>query len=179
MPSLSIQEGSTISIDGNTTTVGGNIWLDRQTVTGKSDPNHPKPLYIGNWLAVNMNDGTIYSFSFFWKPQQVQWIVGSELDPPVPPVGKIGIEYPALKTWNGSSPVQGVHVLEATEFDLNILKPKDPQASPHWKSKTSGNTYCTAWQLRIRDKVYTMSVLLSDSEVKAGMSCNSLRTIPH
>lgn len=126
MPSLSIQEGSTISIDGNTTTVGGNIWLDRQTVTGKSDPNHPKPLYIGNWLAVNMNDGTVYGFSFFWSRQLVQWIVGSELDPPVPPVGKIGIEYPALKTWNGSSPVQGAHVLEATEFDLNILKPKDP-----------------------------------------------------
>ena len=172
MPSLSIQQGSTISIDEKTTILSsGSIWLDRQTLTKKLDPNQMqlRPLYTGNWLAVNMNDGTVYNFSFFWKPQRNQWIVGSELDPPVPPVNKIGIEYPALKTWNGSSPVQGAHILESTEFDLNILKPKDPQESPHWKSNTSGNTYCTAWQLRIRGKDYTMSVLLPDSEVKAGM----------
>lgn len=117
-----------------------------------------------------MNDGTVYSFTFFWSPQRIQWRVGTELNPPVPPVNQIGIEYPALKTWNGSTPVQGVNALEASEFNLNILKPNDPPASPHWQSSSSGNTYCTAWQLQIRDKVYTMSVLVSDSEVTAGTS---------
>ena len=127
-----------------------------------------KPVYLGNWLAITMNDQTSYTISFYWPKKEekgTQWIVGTEVG--CPPTSKTALEYPALLNWDGSSPVQGINVLENQEFDLNILTPSDPENSPHWKSATNekGNTYCTAWHLKLKDRVYKMVALVPGSEV--------------
>ena len=178
MPSLTIKYGGgTITMNGETATLaGGNLWLDRQTIGGPSGQGFAtsllprsvksKPLYTGNWLAVNMNDTTVYNLVFFWPPQPEQWKVGSELHPPVNPIYKIGIEYPPCP--QSHPPVNGVNVLGQDDFDLNILKPHDTSQSPHWKSPMSNNTYCSAWQLKIKDKVYTMTAWVRGSEVDLG-----------
>lgn len=184
MPSLSILKGA-ITLDGVTTQLGGgNLWLDRQSVN-RTIPDEPslcgqdtsqrmeamlaahtsKPLYTGDWLAVVMNDKTVYSFFFFWPVKKDQWIVGSELDHPVNPTSKTGLEYPSLSNWDLRSPIQGVIVLDSCEFDLNILDPGNPSESPHWTSQVSKHTYCSAWKLKIRDKVYTMTAFVPGSEV--------------
>lgn len=180
-PCLTIQEGSSITTKGEDPCdlVAGNLWLDRQTIGGSiGDSFHEfakssfsgdlEPLYTGNWLAVHMNDKTIYNIVFKWPEKSKQWIVGTKVEPPVYPTKKIGLEYPPLSTWDEESPVQGLNVLKSTEFDLNILQPDDPSKSPHWTSPTSGNTYCSAWLLRIREKVYTITVLVPNSEVFLG-----------
>ena len=132
-------------------------------------------LYTGNWLGVVMDDKTVYVLVFHWPkklklPQwpkkQHQWIVGSELHPPVDPTSKMGLEYPSLPTWDFQSPVQGVNVLDSSEFDLNIKDPQHPSKSPSWTSHTSQQTYCSAWRLRIRNQVYHMTALVPESEVK-------------
>ncbi len=88
------------------------------------------------------------------------------------PIGKIGLEYPSLYGWDSSTspPIVGVNVLDSSEFDLNILHPSDPALSPHWQSKipASGQTYCSAWKLKIRDTTYILSVLVPGSEVFLG-----------
>lgn len=136
MPAMTIQEGSTITINGQTTQLAkGNIWLDRQSV---NKVNLIKPLYIGDWLAITMNDGTCYTVQFVWPKKEdkgTQWIVGTEVG--YRPTAQTALEYPSLQNWDGKSPIQGVHVLEKEEFDLNILTPSDPENSPHWKSATS------------------------------------------
>ncbi len=184
MPFLAIMEGS-IQLDGVTTQLGGgNLWLDRQTTTISTIGDQQSlsqeqmmaialttrvgsPLYIGDWLAIVMNDGTVYQVTFFWpkaeKPGQ-QWKVGSELVPPVNPTHKSALEFPTMSTWDQKSPVQGIKVLGQLKFDLNILNPKDPSQSPHWKSPSTGHTYCTAWHLEIRDKVYKMEAFIPRSE---------------
>ena len=133
MPSLTIERG-TIMMDGVTTELGGgNLWLDRQSYSPPSLPSGTEALlgasagrlssqlYVGNWLGVVMNDH-VYVLVFFWpQKQHDQWIVGSELQPPVDPIGKMGLEYPPVSNWDGQSPVQGVNVLDDSEFDLNIF----------------------------------------------------------
>ena len=124
-----------------------------------------KPLYIGVWLAITMNDETSYTIQFVWPKREeegTQWIIGTDVG--YPATAQTGLEYPALKEWDGESPVQGVHVLEKSEFNLNILIPSDPENSPHWKS-TNGNTYCTAWHLSLKGKVYKMVSLVPGCEV--------------
>ena len=166
MPAMAIQEGSSLTMNGKTTQLAqGNIWLERQSVKMF---NVFKPLYLGNWLAITMNDQTSYTISFYWQKKEekgTQWIVGTDVG--CPPTSKTALEYPALQNWDGSSPVQGVNVLENQEFDLNILTPSDPENSPHWKSTTNekGNTYCTAWHLKLKDKMYKMVALVRGSEV--------------
>ena len=180
MPSIEIM-GGTITHDGVTTELGGgNLWLDRQTIipppsshVHSSKEQHMAAmlgassgqLYTGNWLAIIMNDKTVYSLAFFWPKKRNQWIVGSELDPPVNPVYKVGLKYPPLPNWDLKSPVQGVNVLDSSEYDLNILLPHDPNESPHWTSPTSGQTYCSAWKLRIGENVYNMTAFVPESEV--------------
>lgn len=178
MPSLVIEEGSSITMKGETVSLSkGRLWLDRQTLRksrffGKdfsaSQPDQSEPdnksLYIGNWLAVTI-DQTQYMIAFFWDQQTPQWKVGRKLDPPVNPNCTIGLEYLPLTAWDGKSPFQGINVLKSDEFDLNILNPDDPDNSPHWVSPTSHNTYCSAWQLRIREKVYIVRVLIPSSEI--------------
>lgn len=165
MPAMTILEGSTITMEGETTQLAkGNIWLDRQSI---HMPNIFKPLYIGNWLAITMNDQTSYTIQFVWPKKEekgTQWIVGTGTG--YPPVAQTGLEYPALLHWDGTTPVQGVHVLEKNEFDLKILDPSDPENSPHWKSTNeNGNTYCTAWYLSLKGKVYKMVVIVPGCEV--------------
>ena len=167
MPAMTILEGS-ISIAGETSQLAtGNIWLDRQCLKMKLI-NFFKPLYIGVWLAITMNDKTSYTIQFIWPKIEetgMQWIVGTDVGKP--PTMQTALEYPALLDWDGTSPVQGVHVLGKEEFDLNILNPKDPQNSPHWKNlKTDkGNTYCTAWNFKLKGKFYKMDCLVPSCEV--------------
>ncbi len=102
-----------------------------------------------------------------WKKPGQQWKVGSELDPPVLPTYKSALEFPpGMMTWDQTSPIQGVNVLALYDFDLNILKPKVPENSPHWKSPSTAtdHTYCTAWHLRIRNKVYELRAFIPESE---------------
>ena len=64
MPAMTILKGSTITMKGKMTQLTkGNIWLDRQSVKMF---NVFKPLYIGNWLAITMKDGTSYTIQFIW-----------------------------------------------------------------------------------------------------------------
>lgn len=195
MPSLTINSGA-ITMHGVKTEIGGgNLWLDRQTIgkSGLGSPyspralsykslreqlmqsslaahagSSPSELYVGNWLAVVMNDQRVYMLVFFWPTKKNQWIVGSELHPPVPPSRKLGLEYPPLPNGDQLSPVQGVNVLDSTEFDLNLLDPSDPEHSPHWTSQKSQQTYCSAWRLRIRNDVHTMKAWVPGSEVQCG-----------
>lgn len=179
MPSLTIEEGSTITLDGVKTELGGgSLWLDRQTLSRPLSSSDAKAslvasagrlssqLYTGNWLGVVMEDKTVYVLVFYWPQKKDQWIVGSELQPPVNPTGKMGLEYPLPSNWDKQSPVQGVNLLNSSDFDLNILHPQHPTESPHWKSPHSHQTYCTAWRLKIRDQVYTMTAIVAGSEVK-------------
>ena len=163
MPAMIILKGSTITMNGETTQLAkGNIWLDRQSVKLF---NIFKPLYIGSWLAITMNDRTSYTIQFVWPKREkigTQWIVGTDVG--YHPTAQTALEYPSLQNWEGSLPIQGVNVLKKEEFDLNILNPSDPENSPHWKSK-KGNTYCTAWHLKLKDKVYKMVALVPDCEV--------------
>ena len=194
MPRLSIMEGSLtipVSSSGELKTFqlgGGNIWLDRQTLgphglfgrqklpslfsVAKSRLSRiarslhpPKEMYTGDWLAIVMNDGTAYMLAFFWPPKDDQWIVGSALNPPVPPLGKLGLKYPPLADWNTISPVQGIHVLDEKDFDLNILNPEDPSNSLHWTSPATKQTYCSAWVLTLEQKRYYIRVLVRGSEI--------------
>ena len=176
LPSLNIESGHIVLNGKQSPLVGGNLWLDRQTLTPRSASisdlesclSASHQLYTGNWLAVVMNDNTVYVLVFFWPPKKDQWIVGDELVPPVPPLHKTGLKYSPMSDWNGHSPVVGVNVLDSSEFDLNIYKPKDPAQSSHWTSHASKNTYCSKWQLRIHDEIYTMTALVLSSEVKIG-----------
>ena len=188
MPRLSIMEGSSLKIpaSGEVTLGGGNIWLDRQTLGLQGlDPKSPslflvaksrlsriarslnpsKELYTGTWMPIVMNDGTAYILAFFWPPKDDQWIVGSALNPPVPPLGKLGLKYPPLADWNTISPVQGIHVLDEKDFDLNILNPEDPSNSLHWTSPATKQTYCSAWVLSLEQKRYYINVLVQGSEI--------------
>ena len=168
MPAMTISEGSTITIAGVTTQLAtGNIWLDRQCLK-MGITNFLKPLYTGVWLAVTMNDKTSYTIQFLWpKIEEAgrQWIVGKDVG--YPPTMQTALEYPALLDWDGKTPVQGVNVLKEQEFDLNILTPNDPGNSPHWKSlkHEEGNTYCTAWNLKLKNKTYEMHSLVPSCEV--------------
>ncbi len=117
---------------------------------------------------MTMKDQSRYVFTFFWPQKEKQWIVGSELEPPVNPKKKCALEYPQPLLDGDNGPSMGVNVLNREDFDLNILNPKDPKTSPSWTSSVSKQTYCTAWQLRIRDKVYTMTALVPGSEIFLG-----------
>ena len=170
MPSLSIQPGSSIEIDGNPTKlVSGEMWLDRQAIGGsdkKARKNDKKSheLYTGDWLVVAM-EHAIYELSFMWPPTNPQWIVGDELDPPIPPTPKSGLRYPRLPDWDNESAILGVTILEKESFNLNIKDPKDKGNSPHWKSKSSDQTYCTEWKLELEGKPYKMVAVVPGSEV--------------
>ncbi len=161
MPAMTIQEGSTITMKGEKTVLAeGNIWLERQSLKWY---NVQKPIYIGNWLAITMNDGTSYTISFYWKKKENQWISGTAVG--YPPVNQTALEYPVVKNWSKSStPIHGSNILGQDDFDLNILLPSDPKLSPHWTS-SNGNTYCTAWELKLKGQTYTLQALIPEAEV--------------
>ncbi len=180
MPSLTIKSG-TITMGKVTTTLeGGKLWLDRQTITSKLPPSImvaspftyagrlSSSLYIGNWLAAIMEDGTVYMLAFFWpKKEKDQWIVGTEVG--WGPVSKVGFQYPPLTKWDKKAPIVGVKVLnnkvDNKEFDLNILNPQTPEKSPHWTSRATNQTYCSAWKLKLLGKEYDVHAMVPGSEV--------------
>ena len=187
LPCLNITSGR-ITLNGvNYQLVDGNLWLDRQTYAPTSgstsrklnskhiplrhQPVEGQQLYTGNWLAIVMNDKTVYVLVFFWNPKKDQWIVGDKLNPAIPPHFKTGLKFPYSSQWmdwKGIPPMNGVSVLEQTEFDLNIFDPSNPSQSPHWTSPNTGHTYCTKWQMQIGDKQYVMTALVPESEVTVG-----------
>ena len=172
MPSLTIESGK-IDIQGEKFEIrSGNLWLDRQTLSIVSPHDSEsflksfsksKELYTGNWLAVVMLDQTVFVLVFYWKKKKDQWISGNAVG--FPPLGTIGLEYPPLPQWDHKFPVQGVNVLKSNEFDLNIFDHGNPPKSPHWKSPTSQQTYCSKWILTIKKEEYTMTALVPGSEV--------------
>ena len=186
LPSLNIMKGSYITLnDVKYNLVDGNLWLDRQTslyvpISGSNQKSKLFPLhnqltagsalYTGTWLAIVMNDKTVYEMIFNWTIKEDQWIVGDKLDPPYPPVNKLGVKYPYKSEWMnwiGMPAMQGVSVLDWDEFDLNIFDPNNPSLSPHWKSPISNQTYCTKWQLKMV-KEYVLTALIPESEIKCG-----------
>ncbi len=167
MPAMTIQEGSTITKNGEKTVLAeGNIWLERQSLKWYNILN---PIYVGNWLAITMNDGTSYTISFYWKEKQDQWISGTAVHHP--PVNKTAIEYPVFKNWRKSlTPIQGSNILAQDDFDLNIFPPSDPKLpsnwQSHWQSKNGPkNTYATAWKLKLKGHIYTLKALIPEAEV--------------
>ena len=186
LPSLNIMNESYIVLnDTKYNLVDGNIWLDRQMVldapilgstsqklNSKMFPlrRHSgidEQLYRGDWLAIVMNNKTVYEVVFLWPRKKNQWIVGDKLTPPIPPHHKYCVKYPYDSdwvNWKGMPAIQGVYVLEQDEFNLNIFNPNNPSLSPHWKSPVSGQTYCTKWQLQLGDKQYIMTSLVPEAE---------------
>ena len=189
LPCLNIMKGSYITLnDVKYQLLEGNIWLDRQTYAPASgltsqklnskhfplrhQPVEGQQLYVGNWLAIVMNNKTVYVIAFFWPPKKNQWIVGDKLNPPCPPLHKYCVKYPyssEWKNWNGIPPINGVSVLKQCEFDLNIFDPSNPSQSPSWTSPKTRHTYCSKWQLQIDDKQYAMTALVPNSEVTVGL----------
>ena len=109
VPSLNIMNGSYIILnDVKYNLVDGNLWLDRQMcifapLLGsklsynklsllRHYPVAGQQLYVGEWLAIVMNDKTVYEIVIFWPPKEDQWIVGDKLNPPYPPLKKIRCE---------------------------------------------------------------------------------------
>lgn len=188
LPCLNIMNGSYIKMNGEKyCLLDGNLWLNRQThapdsgsvsqnLNSKQLPLRHQPaagqqLYIGNWLTIVMNNKTVYVMAFFWPEKKDQWIVGSKLNPPHPPLAKTGLKFPYSSewiNWKDIPPMQGVFVLDPDEFDLNIFDPNNPSDSPHWKSPTTKQTYCSKWQLQIGDIRYIMTALVPESEVAGG-----------
>ena len=190
LPSLNIMNESYIILnDVKYKLVDGNIWLDRQMIAlapaleSASQKLKSKlfslrhhsavgeELYNGDWLAIVMNNKTVYELGFYWPLKKNQWIVGDKLNPPIPPLKKYGVKYPYSSewvNWIGIPAIQGVSVLDQDEFNLNIFNPSNPSLSPHWKSSISGQTYCTKWQIELDNKQYIMTALVPESEVTGG-----------
>ena len=191
LPCLNIMNESYIILnDAKYKLVDGNLWLDRQMVIdapvlefasqklkSKLFPlRHQnavsgEQLYVGNWLAIVMNNKTVYELLIFWPQKKNQWIVGDKLNPPIPPFKKYGVKYPynsEWMNWIGIPAIQGVSVQDQDEFNLNIFNPRNPLLSPHWKSPVSGQTYCTKWQVELDNKQYVVTALVPEAEVTGG-----------
>ena len=56
-----------------------------------------------DWQWLWMTKPTTCMLVFYWPKKQNQWIVGTELQSPVYPTRKIGLEYPSLSNWNHRS----------------------------------------------------------------------------
>jgi hypothetical protein len=166
-PVLHIERGG-ITIDGRPHAItGGTLWLDRQMIAkAASDGGSttsvsaalrgqtpaPRELYLGDWIAVTLDDGLSLALALFWQPSDPQWITGTAVGRP--PKQGFGNLYLPVR---GDAP-QGNGGLALTprtamsgdddwDFDLNLLDPETPGTSPHWTSPASGKTYATAWRI--------------------------------
>jgi hypothetical protein len=140
---------------------GMRQWL---RLNGKALVSPRTELYVGNWLGLVMNDGAVYAIVFFWPSKAKQWQVGTRLG--VPPTNKTCLAYPpvlSVEPPKRDNPTQGVRVLDS--FDLNIYDARHPDASPHWTSPKSGQTYCTKWLLEIGKEVYILTLINEGAEV--------------
>ncbi len=165
-PVLHIERGG-ITIDDHAHAITrGTLWLDRQMIAkaasdGVSSTSvsaalrgqapAPRELYLGDWIAVTLDDGLSLALALFWQPSTPQWITGTAVGRP--PKEGFGNLYLPVR---GDQP-QGNGGLALTprtamsgddwDFDLNLLDPDTPDISPHWTSPASGKTYATAWRI--------------------------------
>ncbi len=185
-PRLRIESG-TLTLNGSPRTItGGMLWLDRQVLTNPpsntsrqhitgdglnsselitsviNNPAKLKPLYLGSWMGITLQNGVSMVLSCFWQPAaqgKLQWKTGTLLGlPPLMANGNIyfTLDEDLRRVPNGGSYLRG-HELndpnpEVFDFDVNILNPNKPDDSPHWKSPLSGSTYSNGWWIRIDPK---------------------------
>ncbi|MBO9712345.1 hypothetical protein [Sphingomonas sp.] len=173
-PVLRIGRGS-LTIDGTAHAIaGGTLWLDRQLIAGAPSDTPPslfaalkgqapaaKQLYLGDWLGITLDDGLSLALALFWRPSTPQWITGTKVGRP-PKQGFGNLYLPV----QGHQP-QGNGGLalkprlgpgDDWDFDLNILDPGTPDASPHWTSPASGHSYATAWQIDFAPRVQRLGL---------------------
>ena len=108
--------------------------LNSKQIPLRHQPAACQQLYIGNWLAIVMNNKTVYVMAFFWPKKKDQWIVGCKLNPSHPPLAKTGLKFPYSSKWlncKGTPPMQGISTLDPDEFDLNIFDPNNPHQIRH------------------------------------------------
>jgi hypothetical protein len=160
-------DGGTLTIDDEDHRVaGGTLWLDRQLIARAAAGARPRgalraalrgeaqslhQLYVGDWIAITLDDGRSLAVAEFWQPSSPQWLTGTGVGKP-PQNGFANLYFPhdasgpqgngglALKARTTAS-------CEDWDFDLNVLDPEAREASPHWKSPQSGRTYATAWRI--------------------------------
>ncbi|MEG3150159.1 hypothetical protein U1769_09695 [Sphingomonas sp. ZT3P38] len=165
-PVLRIERGGITLDDRVHAITGGTLWLDRQMIAkaaGDGAPTasvsaalrgqtpSPRELYLGDWIAVTLDDGLSLALALFWQPSNPQWITGTAVGRP-PKQGFGNLYLPVRGTTPQGNGGLALTPRTATsgddwDFDLNILDPDAPTQSPHWKSPASGKTYATAWRI--------------------------------
>jgi hypothetical protein len=184
-PALNVTGGK-LEIDGIAVEVtGGSLWMDRQ-MTASPPPRQPvgsrhaggpdglrdllttgtgsfKPLYRGNWIALRLNSGPCFALAEFWPPLTPQWITGTKVGHP--PQHGFGNMFFAAGGAEAHAPNGGRFLKprkslggEDWDFDVNILDPGNPPASPHWTSPLSGHTYATALEIEFSDTIQALGV---------------------
>ncbi|WP_342251061.1 hypothetical protein [Sphingomonas sp. OTU376] len=165
-PVLDIARGGITLDDRVHRITGGTLWLDRQMIAkttsdaapaggvsaalrGQAPSSHE--LYLGDWIAITLDDGLSLALALFWQPSNPQWITGTQVGRP--PKQGFGNLYFSV---HGTAPHGngGLALTPRTaiagddwDFDVNILDADDRAKSPHWKSPASGKTYATAWRI--------------------------------
>lgn len=163
--------------------VRGSLWLDRQVLSNprpeaeasRRQPATPptrgdllgmlgslaatssgsglKPLYVGTWMGIVLDEGTSLMLASFWQEHADQWVTGTRVGkPPVDWLGNIYLRPQGAMPNGGMYLRQGMHTGEP-DFDINILRPRDGGASPHWRSPGSNRTYATGWQVRFSKRL--------------------------
>lgn len=118
-----------------------------------------KPLYTGSWMGINLYNGLSVVLACFWQAPPgggLQWQTGTLLG--LPPVATYGNVYfppgnDPRRMANGGSYLRGIEKDDPEpyvfDFDVNILDPDHPDASPNWQSSILGKaTYANGWQIR-------------------------------
>ena len=170
-PTLTVTGGS-LKVGGETLAVdGGSLWLDRQGLDRAASPLPTPPslddpqgaltalladpgtapalgtsnnaLYLGTWMALNLDNGAAMNLASFWQPSTPQWRTGSALGlPPLPAsFGNLHFPLDGTKRPSGSAYLYG-YDQGAFDFDVNL-----PAAPLSWISPVSGHTYALAWDL--------------------------------
>ena len=175
-PFLKIQSGGSLVIDGEAHSItAGYLWLDRQLIAAQQSASSkvaaaprdaaglkafliekaqaPKSLYCGDWMGFVFENGLTMTLAEFWQPQtgsDKQWITGTKVGkPPKQGFGNLYYKTGGGPGQNGGRPLRPRLKLDSKDwdYDVNILDPEKPEASPHWTSPLSKHTYATAWQI--------------------------------
>lgn len=185
-PRLRITAGSLVLNGTKRLITSGMLWLDRQVLTYPpgastqrdfSDIKHlpgpellaklaavplpAKPLYVGSWMGITLDNGVSMVCTCFWQPPlpgKLQWQTGTLLG--LPPKAAYGNLYfkldPDLRNIrNGGSYLRGMELATADniDFDVNILYPDRADDSPHWQSPVGNKaTYANGWWVRTDPK---------------------------
>ena len=93
----------------------------------------------------------IWSKNAVPRDKYLVWQSGDKLKRP-PILGEGNVYYPLPKTRKEYYQMRGGGTFLTTDdFSINILNAEDPNQSPHWESKLTGNTYCTAWAIDFKN----------------------------